>query len=71
MNMLRARTVGYLVLFSICLLLTGTAAGESLPDLALRLGTTLATNALLTRAGAPTALFITEGFADLLAIGTQ
>ena len=52
-------------------LLTDTRAGEPLPDLDLRLGTTLATNALLTRAGAPTVLVVTEGFADLLAIGTQ
>ena len=52
-------------------LLTGTAAGEALPPLDMRLGTTLATNALLTKAGADTAFFITKGFADLLAIGYQ
>src|SRR6185503_15981748 len=39
--------------------------------LSMRLATTLGTNALLTRKGAPTALFITEGFGDLLRIGTQ
>ena len=36
-----------------------------------RMGTTLATNALLERKGAPFALAITRGFRDLLAIGTQ
>jgi 5-oxoprolinase (ATP-hydrolysing) len=36
-----------------------------------RLGTTIGTNALLERAGAPTVLVITAGFADLLRIGTQ
>jgi len=36
-----------------------------------RLGTTLATNALLERKGCSTALIVTEGFADLLAIGNQ
>lgn len=35
------------------------------------MGTTIATNALLERRGARTLLVITEGFADLLAIGTQ
>ncbi|MCC9644159.1 hydantoinase B/oxoprolinase family protein [Rhodopirellula sp. JC740] len=44
---------------------------EPLPPLSVRMGTTRGTNALLTRTGAPTALLITEGFADLLAIGTQ
>ncbi len=52
-------------------LLTGTAAGEPLPLLTMRLGTTLATNALLTRTGARTVLFVTRGFRDLLTIGTQ
>jgi len=37
----------------------------------IRMGTTVATNALLERKGEPTALFITEGFADLLDIGYQ
>jgi 5-oxoprolinase (ATP-hydrolysing) len=37
----------------------------------IKLGTTIATNALLTRTGAPTVLAITEGFADALRIATQ
>ncbi len=37
----------------------------------IRMGTTLATNALLERKGAKTALLITRGFGDLLAIGKQ
>ena len=52
-------------------LLTATPAGAPLPECRMRLATTLATNALLERAGAPTALFVTRGFGDLLAIGTQ
>ncbi|HEX2641727.1 MAG TPA: hydantoinase/oxoprolinase N-terminal domain-containing protein, partial [Thermoanaerobaculia bacterium] len=52
-------------------LLTGTPLGAALPDLALRLATTRGTNALLERKGAPTAFFVTRGFADLLLIGTQ
>jgi 5-oxoprolinase (ATP-hydrolysing) len=50
---------------------TGTPAGRPLPPIALRLATTRATNALLERKGAPVALFVTRGFADLLEIGTQ
>ena len=38
---------------------------------AVRIGTTVATNALLERKGAPTVLVITEGFEDQLEIGTQ
>ena len=38
---------------------------------AIRIGTTVATNALLERKGEPTALLITQGFGDLLAIGNQ
>ncbi|MEZ4403141.1 MAG: hydantoinase B/oxoprolinase family protein [Kofleriaceae bacterium] len=45
--------------------------GPAPPPFALRLGTTVATNALLERRGARTALAITAGFADLLAIGDQ
>ncbi len=52
-------------------ILTRTPAGKPLPPVFMRLGTTLATNALLTRTGAPVALFITRGFEDLLEIGTQ
>src|SRR6185295_8591942 len=38
---------------------------------AVRLGTTVATNALLERKGAQVALVVTQGFADALEIGTQ
>ncbi|KAK2767539.1 hypothetical protein FQN54_003696 [Arachnomyces sp. PD_36] len=38
---------------------------------AIRMGTTVATNALLERQGARSALLITKGFKDLLAIGNQ
>ncbi|MQA61934.1 MAG: 5-oxoprolinase [Actinophytocola sp.] len=38
---------------------------------AVRMGTTVATNALLERKGEPTALVITRGFADALRIGYQ
>ena len=37
----------------------------------IRMGTTVATNALLERKGTKTALLITEGFKDLMLIGTQ
>ncbi len=37
----------------------------------IRIGTTVATNALLERRGVPTALLITSGFRDALAIGYQ
>ncbi|MCH7732682.1 MAG: hydantoinase B/oxoprolinase family protein [Candidatus Marinimicrobia bacterium] len=37
----------------------------------IRMGTTVATNALLERKGVPVALFITKGFRDLLKIGYQ
>ena len=40
--------------------------GNPLPPLDVRLGTTRATNALLTRSGEKTALVITQGFEDLL-----
>ncbi|MFQ5630158.1 MAG: hydantoinase/oxoprolinase N-terminal domain-containing protein, partial [bacterium] len=52
-------------------LVTSTPANTPLPALEMRLATTRGTNALLERHGAPTALFITEGFGDLLLIGTQ
>ena len=38
---------------------------------AIKMGTTVATNALLERTGQPTLLAITQGFADALIIGTQ
>ena len=56
------------------------ATGESLPRgqllnlenvAALKMGTTVATNALLERKGARCALLITKGFKDLLSIGNQ
>ena len=49
-----------------------TGAGEgALPPSELRLGTTVATNALLERKGEPVLLAITRGFRDALLIGTQ
>ena len=50
--------------------LTGVAAGP-LPPCDVRMGTTVATNALLERRGEPTLLAITRGFGDALVIGTQ
>ena len=50
---------------------TGRVLNEPLPPCDLRLATTRGTNALLERAGSRTALFVTEGFADLLLIGDQ
>jgi len=52
-------------------LLTQTPLHETLPPLEMRLGSTKGTNALLECKGAAVGLLITEGFADLLAIGTQ
>ena len=52
-------------------LITGTALGEPLPPLAMRLGTTRGTNALLEKKGGRTLLVITKGFGDLLHIGDQ
>ena len=52
-------------------LVTGTPLAEPLPPMEMRLGTTKGTNALLEKKGAATALLITQGFGDLLAIGTQ
>ncbi len=49
-------------------------ANQPLPDStisAVKMGTTVATNALLERKGDPTLLLITEGFRDLLRIGYQ
>ena len=52
----------------------GLAPTEPLPEdriASIHMGTTVATNALLERKGAPTGLLITAGFRDLLEIGTQ
>jgi 5-oxoprolinase (ATP-hydrolysing) len=51
--------------------LLGLAKDAPIPACDVRMGTTVATNALLERRGAPHALLITRGFADALAIGTQ
>lgn len=50
--------------------ITGIATGP-LPRCDIRIGTTVATNALLERKGEPVLLAITRGFGDALAIGTQ
>ncbi|MCP5060781.1 MAG: 5-oxoprolinase [bacterium] len=47
------------------------APGEALPACTVKLGTTVATNALLERRGVPTLLVTTRGLGDLLTIGTQ
>ncbi len=54
--------------------LLGTKRGDPLPlgrIAAVKMGTTVATNALLERKGDRTALVVTRGFADQLEIGTQ
>ena len=51
--------------------LLGRKAGEEIGPVRVRLGTTRATNALLERRGARTALVTTAGFADGLRIGYQ
>src|SRR5271170_6165052 len=54
--------------------LLGVAAGQPIPGdriEAVRLGTTVATNALLERTGEPTVLMITAGFGDALRIAYQ
>ncbi|HYE47874.1 MAG TPA: hydantoinase/oxoprolinase N-terminal domain-containing protein, partial [Caulobacter sp.] len=54
--------------------LLGAAPGEPFPAdrvEAIKMGTTVATNALLERKGAPTLLVTTRGFADALVIGDQ
>lgn len=51
--------------------LMGLSARAPIPACDVRMGTTLATNALLERRGRRTALLITRGFGDLLEIGTQ
>lgn len=52
-------------------LLTQTPVNKPFPPLAMRLGTTKGTNALLERKGGRVALLVTKGFKDLLRIGTQ
>ena len=52
-------------------LLTQTPLGQPFPPLEMRLGTTKGTNALLERKGGRVALLVTDGFSDLLKIGTQ
>ena len=51
--------------------LLGLAEQAPIPPCDIRMGTTVATNALLERKGARLGLAITRGFRDLLAIGTQ
>lgn len=54
--------------------LLGTPRAEAIPAAlvgAVKMGTTLATNALLEHKGEPTALFTTRGFRDQLRIGYQ
>jgi len=45
--------------------------GDPIPPCDVRMGTTLATNALLERRGVKTVLVITRGFGDLLLLGDQ
>jgi 5-oxoprolinase (ATP-hydrolysing) len=52
----------------------GVASGEPIPSGQIdtvKIGTTVATNALLERRGAPTLLLVNQGFADMLRIGNQ
>lgn len=52
----------------------GLGDGEAIPPervAAVKMGTTVATNALLERKGDRVVLAVTQGFADVLAIGTQ
>jgi len=54
--------------------LLGLGPADALPEAAVeavKMGTTVATNALLERKGEPTLLVITAGFGDQLRIGTQ
>jgi 5-oxoprolinase (ATP-hydrolysing) len=54
--------------------LLGVADGDPLPTEqigSVKMGTTVATNALLERAGEPVALVVTRGFRDMLRIGYQ
>jgi 5-oxoprolinase (ATP-hydrolysing) len=49
----------------------GIEESEPIPACDVRMGTTVATNALLERKGRPCGLVVTRGFGDLLEIGTQ
>ncbi len=51
--------------------LLGLPGDAAIPPCEVRMGTTLATNALLERRGAPCALITTRGLGDLLEIGDQ
>ena len=51
--------------------LADAAALAEAPIDVVRMGTTVATNALLERRGEPTVLVVTRGFGDVLLIGTQ
>jgi 5-oxoprolinase (ATP-hydrolysing) len=51
--------------------LLGVPLNQPIPPVAVRLGTTRGTNALITRRGAKTAFVTTRGFADVLRIGYQ
>jgi len=51
--------------------LLGVDENAPIPACDVRMGTTLATNALLERKGARTGLLITRGFSDLLVVGDQ
>lgn len=52
-------------------LVTQTPLNQALPPLAMRLGSTKGTNALLEKKGANVTFLVTKGFKDLLYIGTQ
>ena len=52
-------------------MLTQTPITQPLPPIQMKLGSTKGTNALLEKKGAKVTLLITEGFEDLLKIGTQ
>ncbi len=51
--------------------LLGLGLRQEIPPVAVRLGTTRGTNALITRRGAKTAFITTQGFGDVLRIGYQ
>lgn len=52
-------------------LITETGLSEKFPEIAMRIGSTKGTNALLELKGAKTAFIVTKGFKDLLVIGNQ